>query len=89
LLLKQFRAGTVRSQSKEPRDEPRETAAVDFFSGIDILDLTLWTLAANGLPLLSRKEYRWGSFKQYLWSEPGIGLVCSGPKYAPELARRK
>ena len=46
-------------------------------------------VAANGLPLLSRKEYPWGSFKQYLWSEPGIGLVCSGPKDAPDQARPK
>ena len=37
-------------------------------------------LAPNGLPFLSRKEYVWGMFKQHLWTEPGSGLVCAGPK---------
>jgi len=37
-------------------------------------------VAANGLPLLSRKEYPWGFFKQRYLQKAGFGLVCAGPK---------
>jgi len=37
-------------------------------------------VAANGLPLLSRKLYPYSFFRTHYWAEPGSGLVCAGPK---------
>jgi len=37
-------------------------------------------VAANGLPLLSRKQYPYGMFRAHFWAQRGFGLVCAGPK---------
>jgi Papain-like cysteine protease AvrRpt2 len=34
-------------------------------------------VAANGLPLMSQREYPWGIFRQHHWTDAGFGLVCS------------
>jgi hypothetical protein len=47
-------------------------------------------VAANGIPLLSRKQYPWGFFKQHYWEMPGFGLVCAGAgKTHKQRARRR
>ena len=37
-------------------------------------------VAANGLPLLSRKEYPYSVFQSHWWAHKGFGLVCAGPR---------
>ena len=37
-------------------------------------------VAANGLPLLSQKEYSWREFRVSLWAPAGFALVCSKRK---------
>ena len=37
-------------------------------------------VAANGLPLLSQKEYGWREFRMSLWAPAGFALVCSKRK---------